>query len=375
MIPYSTQCIEKDDIAAVERVLQSSHLTQGNEVSRFEEEIATYIGVQDVVVFNSATSALLALYEALGFKEGDEVVTTPISFVATTNMFVRLGAKPIWCDVRLDGNIDETKIEAVITPATKAIVAVDFGGKSVEQEKIVAIAKRHGLWYIDDACHAFGGEYKGRKIGTFADASVFSFHAIKPITTTEGGCVVTDDMALAEALRLIRSHGVRKGPGYTSDMVRMGYNMRMSDVAAALGRSQLKKVDRFLARRNEIAAYYDERFSDSRLFSIQKIPSHIYSSRHLYPLILKSELHSQKENIFTKFQERGLGVQVHYKPIYRNSFYKERFGEFSLPTSNDFYKSEISIPCHQAMSIKEATHVADTVLEVLEQYSYRRCSF
>jgi UDP-4-amino-4,6-dideoxy-L-N-acetyl-beta-L-altrosamine transaminase len=215
----------------------------------------------------------------------------------------------------------------------------------------------------------------GKKVGTFADATVFSFHAIKPFTTGEGGCVVTDNAKLAEKLRLFRSHGIEKKSFWNSDMVQMGYNFRLTELQAALGLSQIKKLDSFIAKRNEIAAYYDERFKNAKLFLTQKIASNQKSARHLYPLILNPELHCPKEDIFKELQKRGIGVQVHYKPIYQNSFYKERFGEESLIVANDFYRSELSIPCHHAMSLEDAKRVVDIVLEVLERYNYRGCSF
>ncbi len=368
MIPYSTQFIEQDDIDAVINVLKSPYLTQGENVKKFEEEICKYIGIKNAVVFNSATSALFALYSSLDIKKDDEVITTPISFVATSNMFVTLGAKPLWCDIKNDGNIDEKLIEGLITPKTKAIVSVDFGGKPVEHKKIQNIAKRYNLLYIDDASHAFGSEIDGQKIGTFADASVFSFHAIKPFTTGEGGCVVSNDDGLAEKLRLFRSHGMVKEKLWSSDMVQMGYNFRLTEFQATLGLSQLKKVDRFINKRNEIANYYDERFENNKLFHTQKIGKNQKSSRHLYPIILTHALYDAKEDIFIELQKKGLGVQVHYKPVYQNSFYKEKFGKINLNMANNFYKSEISIPCHQKMSLSDAKFVADTFLDILKEY-------
>ena len=363
MIPYSTQLIEADDIAAVTEVLQSSHLTQGAKVEAFEAALAEYVGAAHAVAFNSATSALHAAYAAVGIGEGDEVVTTPISFVATSNMAVTLGATPVFCDVKLDGNIDERQIEQLITPKTKAI------------EAIRTLAKKHGLFLIEDACHALGSEVGGKRLGSFADMTIFSFHAIKPITTGEGGAVATDNPAFAEKLRLFRSHGIVKKQFWNSDMVEMGYNFRMTEIAAALGLSQLKKLDRFLGVRNEIAAYYDERFRGHKLFTTVPISENERSARHLYPILLLPALYCPKEDIFAALQERGIGVQVHYKPIYQNSFYKERFGDMSLPVANDFYKAELSIPCHQKMTMEDAACVADTLLEVLEAYSMRGCSF
>ncbi len=375
MISYSTQCIEDDDIAGVVEVLKSSYLTQGQKVAKFEEELCKYTDAKYAITFNSATTALFGAYSVAGITEGDEIITSPISFVATSNMFVTLGAKPIWCDVKLDGNIDENRIEKLITEKTKAIVPIHFGGKPVEIEKINNIAKKHNLLVIEDAAHALGSSIDGKKIGSFSDMTIFSFHAIKPITTTEGGAVLTDDEEFAKQLRLIRSNGMVKKQLWNSDMVSMGYNFRMSEVGGSLGLTQLKKLDGFIKTREEIARYYDKRFKDEKLFITTKIKENTISSRHLYPIILNPELQCPKEDIFKELQERDLGVQVHYKPIYQNSFYKEKFGNVSLKVANDFYRSEISLPCHQKMSMDDAKFVADTFLEVVHKYAYRRCSF
>ncbi|MBU0720401.1 UDP-4-amino-4,6-dideoxy-N-acetyl-beta-L-altrosamine transaminase [bacterium] len=374
-LDYSTQCIEEDDIKGVMEVLNSPFLTQGRKVEEFEKALCDYTGAKYAITFNSATSALSGAYLACGISEGDEIITSPISFVATSNMFVTLGARPVWCDVKLDGNIDETQIQRLITPKTKAIVPVDFAGKPVAIELINSIAKQHNLLVIQDASHALGSSMNGKKIGILADMTIFSFHAIKPITTSEGGAVLTDNEEYAKELRLIRSHGMIKKELWNSDMVRMGYNFRMTEVAGSLGVTQIKKLDTFIKKRNEISAYYDERFKNEKLFLTQKISSGQISSRHLYPVILAPQLHCSKEDIFKELQELGLGVQVHYKPIYQNSFYKEKFGEISLPVANDFYRSEISIPCHQQMSLEDAEFVADIFLKVINKYSFRGCSF
>lgn len=375
MIPYSTQLIDQDDIDRVIEVLKSPFLTQGAKVEEFEDALCNYTGAKFAISFNSATSALLATYVMCNIGDGDEIITTPISFVATSNMFVLLGAKPIWCDVKLDGNIDEHLIEKLITPKTKAIVVVDFGGKVVEIQRIKEIAKKHNLLLIDDASHALGSSIDGKKVGSLADMTIFSFHAIKPITTGEGGAVLTNNEELAKRMKLFRSHGIVKKELWNSDMVAMGHNFRLTEFAAALGLSQLKKLDSFIKIRTSIASYYDERFKDEKLFITQKIPTNMLSSRHLYPIVLNPELQCPKEDIFKELQSRGLGVQVHYKPIYQNSFYKEKFGDISLLVADDFYRSEISIPCHQKMSIEDAKNIADLFLETIHKYSYRGCSF
>ncbi|MDD2830173.1 MAG: UDP-4-amino-4,6-dideoxy-N-acetyl-beta-L-altrosamine transaminase [Sulfuricurvum sp.] len=375
MLPYSTQFIEEDDISAVVEVLRSSHLTQGAKVEEFESAIASYVGAKHCISFNSATSALLAAYAVGEIKEDDEIITTPISFVATSNMAIALGANPKFCDIKMDGNIDEHLIESLITPHTKAIVPVDFAGKPVAIKKIKEIAQKHNLLVIEDSSHALGSGIGHQKIGSFADMTIFSFHAIKPITTGEGGAVVTDNDEFAQRLRLFRSHGIIKKQLWNSDMVSLGHNFRLTEFAAALGLSQLHKLNRFLETREHIARYYDERFSEHKLFTTISIDSSEQSARHLYPLLLNPELHCVKEEIFAELQTRGLGVQVHYKPIYQNSFYKEKFGEQRLATTELFYKSELSIPCHQKMTMEEAVTIADTVLDVIEKYSYRGCSF
>ena len=369
MLSYSTQSIDDDDISAVVAVLKSDFLAQGPRVAEFEQDLCNYTGAKYAIAFNSATSALHGAYSICGIQEGDEIITTPISFVATSNMFVTFGAKPIWCDVKSDGNIDENSIEKLITSKTKAIVPVDFAGKPVEIEKIKKIANKHNLLLIQDASHALGSSIGDKKIGAFSDMTIFSFHAIKPITTSEGGAVLTDNEEFAQQLRLFRSHGMVKKEFWHSDMISMGYNLRMTEVAAALGSSQLKKLDSFVAKRNEISDYFDARFQDEKLFSTQKLDENTITSRHLYPILLNHKLRQNKESIFKELQEEGLGIQVHYKPIYQNSFYKEIFGEVSLCGAENFYNSEISIPCNQTMSMEDAKYVADTVLKVLYKYT------
>lgn len=369
MLPYSTQLIEEDDIAAVVDILRGSHLTQGNKVEEFEETIANYVGARYCVTFNSATSALLGAYAVGGIGEHDEIITTPISFVATSNMAIALGAVPVFCDVKNDGNINEKLIEKLISPRTKAIVPVDFAGKPVEINAIKEIANQHNLLVIEDASHALGSQIDDKKIGSLADMTIFSFHAIKPITTGEGGAVVTNDEAFAQQLKLFRSHGMVKKHLWHSDMVSLGHNYRLTEFAAALGLSQIHKLNRFINIREEIAHYYDERFKNHPLFFTIPMSENTQSARHLYPIVLNPSLHPHKEEIFTQLHNQKIGVQVHYRPIYQNSFYKENFGEQCLPNAELFYASELSIPCHQKMTQKDAKIVADVLLGILEKYT------
>ena len=373
-LDYSTQLIETDDIESVIEVLKSPYLTQGKKVEEFEKALCQYTGAKHAITFNSATSALFGAYSACGITKGDEVITTPISFVATSNMFVALGAEPLWCDIKSDGNIDVSLIERLITPNTKAIVPVHFSGKPVELAEIQKIATKHNLLLIEDAAHALGSTIDGKKIGSFSDMTIFSFHAIKPITTGEGGAVLTNSKEYAKKLRLIRSHGMVKKELWNSDMVSLGHNFRMTDIAAALGVSQIKKLDSFLKKRDKIANYYEKRFKGQKLFSTIKIDKELTSARHLYPILLSTKLQPSKETIFKELQESGIGVQVHYKPIYQNSFYREKFGKTELDMADNFYRSEISIPCHHKMSLEDAKFVAERLLEILHKYSIKKSS-
>ena len=369
MIPYSCQNIDEDDIKAVTEALKSDFLTGGERMEAFESALARYLHVKHVVVVNSATSALHVAYRSIGLCDEDEIITTPITFAATANAALMCGAKPLFCDVKLDGNIDERKLEALITPKTKAIVPVDFGGNPVEIEAIKALCKRYNLVLIDDASHALGSEINGQKVGGFAHMSIFSFHAIKPITTCgEGGAIATNDSALYEKTKKIRSHGIVKKALWNSDMEELGYNYRLSDVACAMGLSQLKKLDSFIAKRAQIAAFYDEIFaSHPSVFPI-KPPLHVKSARHLYPVLLERSLWCAKEDIFKALHVKGIGVQVHYKPTYQYSYYKELFGQQRLPNAEDFYKAELSLPCHQGMSMEDADYVAKEFLGILGNF-------
>jgi UDP-4-amino-4,6-dideoxy-L-N-acetyl-beta-L-altrosamine transaminase len=366
MIPYSCQHVDEDDIKAVTEALRSDFLTGGARVEGFENALAEYLHVKHVVVMNSATSALHIAYRCIGLGENDEIITTPITFAATANAALMCGAKPLFCDVKNDGNIDEDKIEALISAKTKAVVPVDFGGNPVEIEAIKALCEKHNLALIDDASHALGSKIRGQKVGGFADMSIFSFHAIKPITTCgEGGAIATNDSTLYEKAKKFRSHGIVKKALWNSDMEELGYNYRLSDVACAMGLSQLKKLDSFIAKRTQIAAFYDEEFAKNSFVFPIKPPLHVKSARHLYPVLLDRSLWCAKEDIFKALHVKGIGVQVHYKPTYQYSYYKELFGQQRLPNAEDFYKAELSLPCHQGISMDDAAYVAKEFLGIL----------
>lgn len=375
MLTYSHQNITQDDIEAVIKALKDEILTGGKRVNEFEEALCEYVGVQHACVLNSATSALHLAYRTLNVKE-KIVLTTPLSFAATANAALMAGAKIEFIDIKNDGNIDEKKLQQRLAKDSTnigAISVVDFAGNSVEMDEILSLAKQYNIPLIDDASHALGAEYKGEKVGKKADLSIFSFHPVKPITTFEGGAVVSDNEEFIAKIKLLRSHGIVKKRLWDSDMCDLGYNYRLSDVACALGINQLKKLDRNLEKREQIANFYDKEFEKNPYFSTIKIKDYKKSSRHLYPILLFPKFYCQKEELFENLLKVGLGVQVHYKPTYEFSFYKKLLGEIRLQNADNFYKAELSIPCHQQMSIKDAKFVRDTLFQTFEKIKRDIC--
>ena len=368
MLSYSRQNIDESDIKAVLSALKDEFLTGGAKVEAFEKALCEYVGVKSACVVNSATSALHLAYLVLGVKD-KVVLTTPLSFIATANAAIMAGARVEFIDIKNDGNIDEKKLEERLAKKSDdigCICVVDFAGNSVEMDTIKALSVKHKIPLLDDASHALGAEFKGAKVGSQADISVFSFHPVKPITTFEGGALVSNDEDLIKRAKCLRSHGINKKQLWNSDSTELGYNYRLSDVACALGLNQLKKLDAMLAKREQIAAFYDEVFAKSPYFSTIKIAPYKKSSRHLYPILLFSEFYCQKEFIFDELLRRGIGVQVHYKPAYDFSFYKKLLGQLYLEKADNFYKAELSIPCHQEMSLQNAEFVRDNLYEVFE---------
>lgn len=393
MIPYSRQSITQDDINAVVNALKGDILTAGNLVDEFENALSSYVGTKHAVVLNSATSALHALYLAIGLKEGYEILTTPITFAATSNAALMTGANVRFADIKFNGNIDPEKVSKAITPQTKAIVGVDLGGTPIDIEPLYKIAKDNGIALLNDASHALGSSYgdevatwarqnglcqltqndKNPKVGSLALASVFSFHPIKPITTLEGGAVLTNDDDIADKVRLLRSHGITKRTAWDSQMSVLGYNYRLSDVACALGLSQLSRLDEMVKRRNEIASFYDKEFKNNPYFSTPKLKATEISSRHLYPILLHPHMHCAKQELYDRLKEQGIITQVHYKPTYKFDLYKEKYADIELKNAEEFYKSELSIPCHQAMSDEEAKLVSDTLLRLCKDLDTSGC--
>ncbi|GAA9225856.1 UDP-4-amino-4,6-dideoxy-N-acetyl-beta-L-altrosamine transaminase [Helicobacter pylori] len=365
---YSEPCLDEEDKKAVLEVLNSKQLTQGKRSLLFEEALCEFLGVKHALVFNSATSALLTLYRNFsGFNaDCNEIITTPISFVATANMLLESGYKPVFAEIKNDGNIDELALKKLINERTKAIVSVDYAGKSVEIGSIQKLCKRHSLSFLSDSSHALGSEYQNKKVGGFALASVFSFHAIKPITTAEGGAVVTNDGELYEKMKWFRSHGMIKKDFFEGEVKSIGHNFRLNEIQSALGLSQLKKAPFLMQKREEIALVYDRIFKDNPYFTPLHPLLKDKSSNHLYPILMRQKFFTCKKLILENLHKRGILAQVHYKPIYQYQLYQQLFNTAPLKSAEDFYRAEISLPCHANLDLESVQNIAHGVLKTFE---------
>ncbi|GAA7857382.1 UDP-4-amino-4,6-dideoxy-N-acetyl-beta-L-altrosamine transaminase [Helicobacter pylori] len=365
---YSEPCLDEEDKKAVLEVLNSKQLTQGKRSLLFEEALCEFLGVKHALVFNSATSALLTLYRNFSDFSADcnEIITTPISFVATANMLLESGYKPVFAEIKNDGNIDELALEKLINKKTKAIVSVDYAGKSVEIGSIQKLCKRHSLSFLSDSSHALGSEYQNKKVGGFALASVFSFHAIKPITTAEGGAVVTNDSELYEKMKWFRSHGMLKKDFFEGEVKSIGHNFRLNEIQSALGLSQLKKAPFLMQKREEAALTYDRIFKDNPYFTPLHPLLKDKSSNHLYPILMRQKFFTCKKLILENLHKCGILAQVHYKPIYQYQLYQQLFNTAPLKSAEDFYRAEISLPCHANLDLESVQNIAHGVLKTFE---------
>ena len=377
MIPYGKQYIDEEDIKEVLSALHSDWITQGPRVKEFEDALRAFTGAEYAVAVSSGTAALHIAVLSAGISEGDEVITSPITFAASANCILYCGGKPIFADIdSAVVNIDPEEIEKKITPVTKAIIPVHFAGHPCDMEKINDIAKKYGLIVIEDAAHALGAEYKGSKIGSckYSGMTILSFHPVKHITTGEGGAVLTNDKALYDKLILFRSHGITKdclnGNGaWYYEMRELGYNYRITDIQCALGISQLRKLEGFIKRRKEIAGVYDNAFCDSSVFDIPEETEDVSSSRHLYVIRLRGKNQRVRKDIFDEFRAKGIGVQVHYIPVYYHPYYRENgYKDVSYPKAESYYASAISLPVYPAMSDDDVRDVVRIVKEVTNKY-------
>jgi perosamine synthetase len=366
-IPYGRQTIDEDDVAAVREVLLSDWLTTGPSVAGFEQAVTEYVGAAHGVAVCNGTAALHAAFHALGVGPGDEVIVPPLTFAATANSVVYNGAMPVFADVNADNLLlDPVKAEEKITKKTKAIVAVDYAGHPCDWDTLRSLADQHGLFLVDDACHALGAEYKGRRIGTMADITAFSFHPVKHVATGEGGMIVTDNEELDQKARRFRHHGIsvdhhqRAAQGsWYYEIRELGYNYRLSDIHCALGISQMKKLARFLERRREIAARYDQAFKDMEQVSPLRVQSDVAHAYHLYVIQLAEGLN--RVEVFERLRQAGIGAAVHYMPVHLHPFYVQNFStEPGLcPTAEAAYERIISLPMFPGLDDAEVDFVIE----------------
>lgn len=376
MIPYGRQSIGQEDVEAVVTVLRSDWLTQGPLVERFERALADYCGAKYAVVVSSGTAALQTAYFAAGLRTGDEFITSPMTFAATCNAGIWQGAKPVFVDINPEtGNIDESLIEAVITNKTKIISPIDYTGRPVDIYRIMEIARKYNLIVVEDACHALGASVGGKKVGGISDMTILSFHPVKIITTGEGGAVLTNNEVLYKKMKLFMTHGITKenlfnaSPGdWYYEMRVLGLNYRITDFQCALGLSQLKKIDFFLEERKKIAERYSIAFAGcSNLFCPPTDSAISKSSWHLYVVRLIGEKRGKRAVFFKRLKEAGIGVQVHYIPVYFHPYYQQlEYKKGLCPKAEQFYESIISLPIYPGLKEKDQEFVIDTFKNLLD---------
>lgn len=371
-IPYGRQTIEDDDIQAVIDVLKSDYLTTGPSITEFENKVSDYVGAKYAVAISNGTAALHAACFAAEIGPGDEVITTPITFAASSNCVLYCGAKTVFADVKKDTyNIDPEDIERKITKKTKAIIAVHFTGQPCEMDEIHRIAKKYNLIVIEDAAHALGADYKGKKIGSISDMTTFSFHPVKHITTGEGGMIVTNDEKLYEKLVLFRSHGITRNENIMNknegawyyEQLYLGYNYRITDIQCALGVSQMNKLDKFIKKRKELVNRYNDAFKDIEDIICPKQKEGCNNSYHLYVIQVPKE---RRRAIFDGLRELGIGVNVHYIPVYKHPYYQENgYKDVYCKNAENIYEKFISLPLHYGLTFEEQDYVVEKVKELM----------
>ncbi|MCZ7401458.1 MAG: UDP-4-amino-4,6-dideoxy-N-acetyl-beta-L-altrosamine transaminase [Candidatus Methanoperedens sp.] len=369
-IPYGMHWIDEEDINEVANVLRSNWITTGPKIKEFEDALCAYIGCKYCVAVNSGTSALDIAVQSLDLPVGSEIITTPFTFVATSNSIIYNNHKPIFADICSDTfNIDPEDIRRKITKNTKAIIYVDYAGQPCDIKEIKEIADEFDLYLIEDACHALGAEYDNKKIGNFADLTIFSFHPVKHITTGEGGAVATNHTELYEKLSLLRTHGIDKnamdryGPSasWAYDMKYLGRNYRITDFQAALGISQLKKLDRFIQKRNELARTYDEFFKNVDFIRLPAIKGNVRHAWHIYTILLDEPVN--RNDFFNYMRTENIGVNVHYIPAYKHSYYRNVFGldPKDFPNTEEVFKKIITLPLYPRMDEESIRYVYDKI--------------
>lgn len=379
-IGYGHQYIDDADIQAVVEVLKSDFLTCGPKIAEAEEKLCSITGAKHAVLISNGTAALHAACAAAGVGEGDEVITTPITFAASANCALYCGARPVFADINPETyNIDPEEIEKKITARTKAVVAVDFTGQAVELKRIREICDAHHLMLIEDAAHSLGTKYEDKYVGNLADLTTFSFHPVKTCTAGEGGAIMTNDDDLYQKLVLFRAHGITRDPnlmckqsegGWYYQQVSLGYNYRITDIQAALLSSQLDKLGLFSERRKALVRMYDEAFSKMPEITVQKEIEQSDTVRHLYILQLNLEkLTCTRKEVYDALQAEGVGVNVHYIPVYSFPYYQELgYKMGTCPNAEKLYERIISIPLFYAMTDEDVRKVVEAVGKVLACY-------
>jgi len=379
MLPYGRQAVDQEDIEAVVDVLRSDWLTTGPKVAEFEAAWPQVTGARHTISVNSGTAALHAAAFGAGIGPGDEVIVPALTFAASANCVLYQGGKPVFVDVQADTlNVDPAAVEAALTHRTRAIVAVDYAGQPADLDELRAIAERHGLWLIEDAAHAIGATYKGRAIGSVSDITTFSTHPVKHVTTGEGGMVTTADDAVAQRLRWFRNHGItsdhrqraEKG-GWFYEMVALGYNYRLPDINCALGLSQLRKLQPWLARRRAVAARYNAAFAGLPAVRPLAVRPEREPAWHIYPILLDLErLSKGRAQAFAALRAENIGVNVHYIPVYWHPYYQELGYRRGLcPIAERSYERLITLPLFATMTDQDVNDVVAAVTRVVEAYS------
>lgn len=377
---YGHQYIDEDDIRAVVDVLKSDYLTCGPKITELERKLCELTGAKYAVVCCNGTAALHIAALSAGVGEGDEVITTPITFAASANCALYCGARPVFVDIDPETyNIDPKKVEEAITPRTKAVVAVDYTGQSADLAPLLKICREHNLTLIEDGAHVIGTKYKGQMNGSIADMTMFSFHPVKTVTGGEGGVILTNEEALYKKLLLFRSHGITRdaqqmehepdGPWYY-EQVDLGYNYRMTDMQAALIISQLDKLPMFVRRRKEIVARYNEAFSDMPELFVQREIPESDTTRHLYILrIVPEKLSIDRKKFFEALGAENVCCNVHYIPVYYFPYYEKLgYSKGLCPNAEKLYEEIITLPLYYAMSDADVESVIEAVKKIVEFY-------
>lgn len=380
MLPYSRQYLDEDDIQAVIDVLRSDWITTGPMLDSFERDFAALVGSKEAVAVSSGTAALHSAMHAIGIKPGDEVIVSPITFAATVNCIVYQGGTPVFADVEEDTLLlNPEKAIKKVSDRTKAIISMDYGGRPCDYDALQKVADQFDLILVADACHSLGARYKKRDVGTLADLTTFSFHPVKHITTGEGGMITTESKAWADRIKKFRNHCIQKDfrqraeqNTWKYEIHELGFNYRLTDIQCALGRSQLKKLPRWINRRREIARQYDEAFSEISSLKLLTGPSNVIHAYHLYVIrLILDRISCDRSVIYQELRNEGIGVNVHYIPVYLHPYYRKRFGigPGLCPVAESVYEEILSLPIFPSMSADDVEKVIQTVRNIMGKYS------